>query len=249
MKNGMRLLCYVLMMSTAAWASSPGTFVDYVSGGDTMEAYVVSGSESAPLVLIIHDWDGLTEYEVKRAHMLAELGYQVFALDLYGKGNRPTELEDKRKLSRRLYADRPQMRIGMNAALNKAQSLGLNIENAVVIGYCFGGTSVLEWARSGVRLKGFVSFHGGLDLPEGQNYEHVKSNILVFHGSADKAVSMESVSRLVQDLENAGISHELTTYSGAPHAFTIIGSERYREDADRKSWARFTQYLKETLGP
>jgi dienelactone hydrolase len=100
--------------------------------------------------LLIHDWDGLTDYEVKRSEMLAEMGYSVFAADLFGAGERPTQVVDKRQHT---------------GALEKAASLGANINNAVAMGYCFGGAAVLELARSGADLKGFATFHGGLKNP------------------------------------------------------------------------------------
>lgn len=114
-------------------------------------------------------------------------------------------------------------------------------------GYCFGGAAVLEFARSGADFKGFVTFHGGLTTPDGQDYSKVKSEILVLHGTADKAVSMDDFAELAQTLEEEGVKHEMITYSGAPHAFTVFGSDRYREDADLKSWQRFTLFLDQNL--
>ncbi|MCW8860457.1 MAG: dienelactone hydrolase family protein, partial [Deltaproteobacteria bacterium] len=105
----------------------------------------------------------------------------------------------------------------------------------------------LEFARSGVDLKGFVTFHGGLVTPEGQDYSTTKGKLMIFHGTADTAVTMEQFAGLAVELEGQKVSHEMITYSGAPHAFSVFGSERYREDADKKSWKRFGEYLQETL--
>ena len=204
-------------------------------------------SPDAPLVLLVHDWDGLTDYEVKRAGMLEELGYAVFAADLFGKGVRPTTLEEKRRLTRDLYNDRERMRALLRGALDTAKAEGLNVGNAVAAGYCFGGAAVLELARSGSGLKGFVTFHGGLQTPEGQDYSKTKGRLLILHGSADMSVTMEIFAALARELEAARLPHEMITYGGAPHAFTIFNSDRYREDADRKSWRRFTEFLEETL--
>jgi dienelactone hydrolase len=214
---------------------------------ETFEGYYVRTSTEAPLVLLIHDWDGLTDYEVKRADMLAELGYSVFAADLFGAGIRPTEFEDKRRLTGALYADRPRMRALLYAALKAAGREGADTVNAVAMGYCFGGTAVLELARSGADLKGFVTFHGGLTTPDGQDYSDLNGKVLILHGTADESVTMDDFARLASDLEEAGVNHEMITYGGAPHAFTVFGSDRYREDADRKSWKRFTEFLTETL--
>jgi dienelactone hydrolase len=115
------------------------------------------------------------------------------------------------------------------------------------MGYCFGGAAVLELARSGPDLKGFATFHGGLKTPEGQDYTKTRGKILVLHGSADTAITMDQFAALTNELEAAGVTHEMITYSGAPHAFTVFGSDRYREAADKKSWKRFTEFLAETL--
>ncbi len=234
-----------LILSSTVYAS--GKLVTYEVKGEVFEGYYVSPAPDAPLILLIHDWDGLTDYEVKRSHMLAELGYGVFAADLYGKGIRPTELKDKRRITGELYKDRGRMRALIYGAIDAAKSKGLNTSRAVAIGYCFGGTAVLELARSGADLKGFVTFHGGLKIPEGQDYSKTKGEVLIFHGTADKAVSMDDFANLAKALEEKSVKHEMISYSGAPHAFTIFGSERYREDADRKSWIRFTDFLKDAL--
>lgn len=232
--------------SEAAFAAS-GEKVSYEVNGQAYEGYYVSPAENAPLVLIIHDWDGLTDYEVKRAHMLADMGYAVFAADLFGAGVRPTEVKDKRQHTGELYKDRAKMRALMNGALKEAASKGANAGNAVAMGYCFGGAAVLELARSGIGLKGFATFHGGLKTPEGQDYSNTNGDILVMHGTADSAITMDQFAALAGELESAGVRHEMITYSGAPHAFTVFDSGRYREDADRKSWARFSQFLEEKL--
>lgn len=244
MKSISTFLFTLLIASSAAAA---GTAVSYEVNGAPYEGYYTSPSANAPLVVLIHDWDGLTDYEIKRADMLSEMGYAVFAADLFGAGVRPTKMEDKRQHTGELYKDREKMRGLINAALETAQSKGANTGNAVVMGYCFGGAAVLEFARSGADMKGFVTFHGGLSTPEGQDYSKTKGKLLIMHGSADTAISMEDFAKLAVALEAKNVNHEMITYGGAPHAFTVFGSDRYREDADRKSWQRFKEFLGETL--
>lgn len=228
-------------------AAAAGEAVTYEVNGQPYEAYFISPSPDAPLVLLIHDWDGLTDYEVKRANMLAEMGYAVFAADLFGAGVRPEKVEDRRQHTGELYKDREKMRALMNGALDTAAARGVNVGNAVAMGYCFGGAAVLELARSGADMKGFVTFHGGLQTPEGQDYTKTKGEILVLHGTADTAITMDQFAALADELEKAGVGHEMISYSGAPHAFTVFGGDRYREDADRKSWDRFGVFLNEHL--
>ena len=224
-----------------------GSLVTYQVNGQSYEGYYISPSNQAPFVLLIHDWDGLTDYEVKRANMLAELGYAVFALDLFGAGVRPTEVKDKRQHTGELYKDREKMRALMKGALETAKNKGAIIKNAIAVGYCFGGAAVLELARSGADLKGFATFHGGLKTPEGQNYTKTRGKILIMHGSADTAITLDQFSDLAKELESAGVAHEMITYGGAQHAFTVFGGDRYQETADKKSWKRFTEFLAETL--
>ncbi len=236
---------FILVVSSAAGAG--GTAVTYEVDGKPFEGYFISPSPKAPLILLIHDWDGLTDYEVKRANMLADMGYAVFAADLFGAGVRPTEVKDKRQHTGELYKDRDKMRALLQAALKTAKSKGANVHNAVAMGYCFGGAAVLEFARSGADLKGFVTFHGGLRIPAGQDYSKTKGKLLIMHGTADTNITMDQFAKLAIELEEKGVSHEMITYGGAPHAFTVFGSNRYREEADKKSWKRFTAFLTETL--
>jgi dienelactone hydrolase len=224
-----------------------GKAITYQIDGQNYEGYYISPAKGAPLVLLIHDWDGLTDYEVKRAHMLADQGYAVFAADLFGQGVRPTEVKDKRQHTGELYKDRSKMRRLMTGALETARKQGAPTDNAIAMGYCFGGAAVLELARAGADLKGFVTFHGGLKTPDGQNYRDTKGFVLVLHGTADAAISMDQFADLAKQLEEAGIAHEMISYGGAQHAFTVFGGKRYQKAADQKSWQRFSSFLAETF--
>jgi len=236
-----------LIIAVTTTASAGGMNVAYNVNGQPYEGYFVSPSPNAPLVLLVHDWDGLTDYEVKRADMLAAEGYAVFAADLFGAGVRPTKVEDRRQHTGELYKDREKMRALIQGALDTAKAKGAATGNAVVMGYCFGGAAVLEFARSGADMKGFATFHGGLKTPEGQDYTKAKGKFLIMHGTADKNITMDQFAALANVLEENGIAHEMITYGGAPHAFTVFGEDRYREDADKKSWRRFKEFLADTL--
>lgn len=239
------LTCVFLLLATSL--SYAGKSVTYQVDGQPYEGYIESTSADAPLVLLIHDWDGLTDYEQKRAAMLAELGYNVFAIDLFGAGVRPTKVEDKRQHTGELYKDRDKMRRLLNGGIEAARANGLQASNIVAAGYCFGGAAVLELARSGADLKGFVTFHGGLGTPEGQDYSTARGTYLILHGSSDTAIPLEQLASLGEQLEKNNLPHELISYGGAPHAFTVFGSDRYREGADKKSWKRFTSFLEEVF--
>ncbi len=243
-------LAATLVVAGQAHAFVPaGDDIVYQVGDEAFEGYLASAQgESQGTVLIVHDWDGLDDYERRRADMLAEQGYDAFAVDLYGQGNRPQEVEKKRTETARLYEDRDRMRTLTLGGLAEARARGA-AEEAVVMGYCFGGAVVLELARSGdaEAIQGYATFHGGLSTPEGQSWDDDTPPILIAHGGADGSISMDDVATLSQELEAAGVTYEIEVYSGAPHAFTVFGGDRYQERADEKSWAAFLELLDETL--
>lgn len=226
-----------------------GEVINYSIDGEAFEGYhAPANGSSKGLVLVIHDWDGLTDYEVKRAEMLAAMGYDAFAVDLYGKGNRPVETGAKKAETGKLYKDRERMRKLILGGLEEARKSGT--QPTVVMGYCFGGAATLELARSGKAsdVTGYASFHGGLKTPAGQSYSAETAPILIAHGDADAAIPMTDVANLWVELEAAKVPYEIQVYSGAPHAFTVFGSKRYRETADTQSWDAFGDFLTDNLG-
>lgn len=245
----MRAVLASLVAIFAGTAAFAGDTVNYKVDGADFEGYFAKASgPSKGLVLVIHDWDGLGSYEQKRADMIAEMGYDAFAVDLFGKGNRPATLEARMAETGKLYKDREKMRSLLLGGLSEAQKRSQG--NVVVMGYCFGGTATLELARSGkaTKVKGYASFHGGLATPAGQSYAKDTPPIFVAHGGADTIIKMPEVAAFAEELEKAGVKYDIEIYSGAPHAFTVFGAPVYREHADKKSWATFQDFLKANLG-
>lgn len=221
-----------------------GADVTYQVAGKDYEGYYRKVENSEQTLLVLHDWNGLNEYEKIRVEMLANEGFSVFAADLFGKGVRPTKDEDKRQHTGELYQDRKKLRSLMEGALAEAKKLGLPVKTASVLGYCFGGAAALDLVRSGRELKFAFSFHGGLATPEGQDYSKAQARVVVFHGTADTAITMGDFSGLAEELEKAKVAHEMITYGAAPHSFTHFGSDRYQEFADKSSWRRTLEILK-----
>ncbi|QNI03046.1 dienelactone hydrolase family protein [Halomonas sp. SH5A2] len=240
----------MMSMAQATLAFSPaGQDVPYAVNDEKFEGYFVSGGDDAQAsALIVHDWDGLDDYERERADMLAEQGFDVFALDLFGKDNRPQAVDDKRAATNRLYEDRERMRALTLGGLSQARQQGA-ADNTVIIGYCFGGAVALEIARSGEAddIAAYASFHGGLTTPQGQAYSSDTAPIFIAHGGADASVSLDDVATLADELESADVTYEVGIYSGAPHAFSVFGSDAYHERADQRSWQAFTGWLEDIL--
>ncbi len=244
----MRFLILGLTIAFLPFSAMAGSSINYSVNGEEFEGYSAKATgTSKGTVVIIHDWDGLTDYEKKRANMLASLGYDAFALDLFGTGKLPKSIDENKAMTSRLYKDRERMRSLLIAGLGEAKRI--SSARTVVIGYCFGGAAALEMARSGSAkdISGYVTFHGGLKTPKGQSYPKDTPPILIAHGGADKAVTMEHVADLSRELEATGIAYEIEVYSGAPHAFTVFDSNRYRKSADEKAWAALREFLKTNL--
>ncbi len=245
----MRPLTFLTLAALAGTALADGREIDYRVGDEAFTGYFAPADDvPRGTVLIVHDWDGLTDYERRRAEMLAMRGYDAFALDLYGQGNRPVETSAKKAETARLYEDRECMRELTLAGLAEARDQGAATPT-VMMGYCFGGAVVLELARSGAAedVHGYATFHGGLATPEGQAYGPDTPPILIAHGGADQAIPLEDVTALARRLESAGVDYEIGIYSGAPHAFTVFDSDRYRQRADERSWSAFLTLLGEEL--
>jgi len=183
-----KLLTLALICLFPALAAA-GDSKPYRIGDEAFEGYhAMPAGPSRGLVLVIHDWDGLTDYEMRRADMLAAMGYEAFAVDLYGAGNRPKEVAAKKAETGKLYQDRLRMRRLILGGLDAVR--GEAATKTVIMGYCFGGAAALELARSNQakNIAGYATFHGGLNTPEGQQYSPDTPPLLIAHGGADKAI-------------------------------------------------------------
>lgn len=237
-------------LAIAALAAAPALAedVNYSVDGEDFTGYFAKADSPKGLVLIMHDWDGMTDYERQRADMLAGMGYDAFALDMFGDET-PTETMDHRRAATgALYQDRDRMRALIAAGVEQAQSRSADAP-MVVTGYCFGGAVALEMARSdmGDMANGYATFHGGLSTPDGQSWDGDEPPILVLHGGADTSITMDDVASFATELEASSTPYEIEVYSGAPHAFTVFGSSRYQERADTQSWAAFSSFLDDRL--
>jgi dienelactone hydrolase len=231
-----------LMLASAAAAES----VTYEVGGESFEGYFAKAEDARGLVVIVHDWDGLTDYERQRADMLADLGYDAFAIDVYGAGNRPDTTEARVAATRAAFGDPERLQAMVEGGLAEARAMS-DAEGVVLTGYCFGGTVTLSAARSGIEgVAGFASFHG--NFPEGPDWPADTAPILIMHGAIDENPSMEAVTAFITEAETAGLEYDVEIYAGADHAFTVFGGNRYQERADTRSWESFQRFLAKTLG-
>jgi dienelactone hydrolase len=206
-----------------------------------------------PGVLLIHEWWGLNDYAQHRARMLAELGYAVFAADMYG-GNRVTDQPGQaREWMQEVTSDVALWRERADLGLAQLKASGLvDGDNVAAIGYCFGGGTVLQMAYGGADLKGVAGFHASLPAAPEEAKGRIGAEILVLQGGADAWAGPDVVQNFQAKLNDAGASWELVSYGGARHGFTNpdvgqygIDNLKYDAKADARSWARLQEFFTE----
>lgn len=246
----------VLIGALHADAAIQTRTVEYKQGDTTLEGVIVyddAVKSSRPGVLIVHQWMGLTEYEKTRATMLAKLGYVAFCADIYGKGVRPKDTAEAGPMAGKYKADRALLRARVNAGLDAfKKSEIVDAKRIAAIGYCFGGTTVIELARSGADLAGVVSFHGGLDSPAPADGQNIKCKVLACHGADDPFVPAKDLTAFESEMRDHKVDWQLIAYGGAVHSFTqpLAGNDNskgaaYNERADQRSWEAMKQFLGE----
>ncbi|CAE6920742.1 dienelactone hydrolase family protein [Ectopseudomonas khazarica] len=201
--------------------------VPYEIDGEAFEGVLLyddSVTTPRPGLLAIPNWMGVNDDTVAKAARAAGSRYVVFLADMYGKAVRPSNADEARAAATSVRADRALMRRRAQAAVEvfKAQGdeVALDTRRLGAIGFCFGGGAVLELARSGAPLQGFVSFHGNLDTPNPADAKNIQAPVLVLHGADDPAVPQAQVDGFVAEMKAAGVDWQLVSYGGAVHSFT-----------------------------
>lgn len=259
MKYAMVLVLVVAIVNSV-FAEVKTKVVEYKDGDTVLEGFVAwdsaAAGKSTPGVLVVHQWMGLTDYEKGRCKQLAELGYVAFALDIYGKGTRPANVQEAGKQSGVYKKDRDLYRRRLNLGLAQLSALeNVAKDRIAAIGYCFGGTGAIELARSGADIQGVVSFHGGLDSPSPSDGKKIKAKLLVCHGADDPFVPAADIAAFQAELNAAKVDWQMINYSGAVHSFTqpMAGHDNsrgaaYNELADKRSWIAMRDFFGELFG-
>lgn len=257
MKTKFFLTLALLIFSQLSHAKIKTETIEYKEGDIVLEGYLAyddSKSSPRPGVIIVHEWMGLGEYTKRRAREVAELGYVAFAADIYGKGIRAKDAKEAGELAGKYKSNRPLLRARALAALDTLKKNKLvNKDKLMAMGYCFGGTTVLEMAMAGADLKGVVSFHGGLDFATDiSDVSKIKSKLLILHGAIDPFVPAEQVNSYTKALNDNKIDYQFVAYSGAVHSFTNpdAGNDAskgaaYNETADKRSFVAMKNFFAE----
>lgn len=251
------LLCLLTGSARAAFVTEP---VEYSDGETVMSGYLayddaVKGKR--PGILVVHEWWGHNDYARKRAEMLAGLGYTALAVDMYGEGKvaaHPEEAGEFASAVKQQFATSGKNRF--LAAMDILQNHPtVDAARIGAIGYCFGGSTVLQMARYGLDLKGVVSFHGSLGTDAPAHPGAVKAKVLVAHGADDSFISPEEIQAFKQEMETAGVDYRFIGYPGAVHSFTNPDADKiaaefglpiaYNAAADEQSWKDMQEFFQE----
>ncbi|RYY61994.1 MAG: dienelactone hydrolase family protein [Chitinophagaceae bacterium] len=234
--------------------------VTYNSGDKTMHSFVVYDQNKEgkrPAVLVIPEWWGINDYVKNRARQLAQLGYIAIAVDMYGDGKVAATPDSAKAWAGPFYQDPALGKARFDAALEKIKSYP-QTETGVIgaIGYCFGGTMVLNAAKLGDDLKGVVSFHGGLAGVQ-PDKSKLKAEVLVCHGGADPFVPQSDVDQFKKQMDSVGAKYTFKVYEGATHAFSNPDATEngkkfnmpisYNAAADTASWKEMISFFDRVL--
>ena len=245
---------------TCATAKLVSKDVDYTDEkGTALQGYLVYDDSihgKRPGVLVVHDWRGMTSYAKMRTDMLAKLGYLAFAVDIYGKDVRPTTVDEYKKQTAIYKGDRNLFRERERAAYQFfLKEPLLDTSKIAAIGYCFGGTGVMEMAWDGLDLKGVVSFHGGLDAQPLSPGATIKPKVLNLCGADDPFEKPEDMRAYEQQLRDNNVDYQIVYYGHAVHTFTDPASDaanipgsKYNAAADHRSWQAMQDFFNEIFG-
>jgi dienelactone hydrolase len=221
------------------------TPIAYRDGDTALTGFLVSDDPrpgTRPGVLVVHGGAGLDAHARDRARRLAGLGYTAFACDMYGDGIAGDRTRVMARIGELMQDPaRLRQRAAAGLAVLKANA---DPEKVAAVGYCFGGMTVLELARSGVALAGVVSVHGTLKTTQPAAVSTVRAKVLVCHGALDPHVPMTQVTAFGEEMTAAGVDWQLIMYGGARHGFTHAG-EDYNAVADARSSAAIESFLSE----
>lgn len=206
-------------------------------------------------VLVFPEAFGLNEHAIERAERLARLGYAALAADLHGAGKVFDDLRSVGPAILSLYGDRALWRARARAAFDAlAAQSQVDLRRIAAIGFCFGGATCLELARSGAPLAAITSFHAGVMPEQAGDAGRISGKLLICHGAADPIVKKEALDAVIAELQRDGVDWQLHSYGGAGHSFTDPAADArglpgfgYHAGADRRSWSAMRDLFKEVF--
>jgi dienelactone hydrolase len=231
--------------------------LEYRDGSVTLKGHLAEagGREPRPGVVLFPEAFGIGEHVIERARRLAAIGYVALAADPYGDGKQAQDLPGAIALMSAVRGNVDGWRARARAALEALSAQpGVDRGRIAAIGYCFGGSTALELARSGAPLSAAVSFHGGLEAPRPEDARNIRAKVLVCHGASDPLVPPEQVEAFQTQMRATQVDWQLHSYGGAVHSFTNPDAGKlgnpalaYHEVADQRSWRSMLALFEEAF--
>ena len=231
--------------------------IDYACEGVTLRGYLArTQGPKRPGVLVFHEGVGLEDFAMAKARQLAGLGYVALAADMFGERRQARNLQEVATVVGGLRAEPQRLRARADAALaTLAGRPEVDAARLAAIGFCFGGSVVLELARSGADLKAAVSFHGVLGTKHPATEGQVKASILVLSGAEDPLAPPDQVAAFESEMRAAKVADwQVVSYGNVLHGFTnpaadgsMMRTAMYDAQADRRSWQAMKDLLAEVL--
>jgi dienelactone hydrolase len=246
------LLAALLVLGTAAtgYGKIVTQAVEYKQDDTVLEGYLAyddAAKGKRPGVLVVHEWWGLNKFAKQAAERVARLGYVAFAVDMYGKGKVTQNPDEARAWATEVRGNTPLLRERARAGLAVlAQNKLVDPQRLAAMGFCFGGTTVLELAYSGADVRGVVSFHGGLTAPRPEDLKNIKASFLVLHGADDTHATPADIAAFQEGMRKAKADWQMVLFGGAVHSFTnpeATGLHMPGVAYDAKAAARSFKYM------
>jgi dienelactone hydrolase len=250
-------LSLTAMPTSAAIVHKP---ISYAAGPTKLEGVLLyddAVKTPRPGLVLVPNWLGVTDDNVAQAAEIASSRYVVLVADVYGANVRPKSFEEAGKAAGALKADRALLRQRTRAALDtllaQAGSAPLDASKVGAIGFCFGGTAAIELARSGAKVAGVASFHGGLDSPKPEDGKAITAKLLVLHGADDPTIPEPALRAFEKELRDAKVDYQLVSFGGAVHSFTDVkanvpGRTQYHPLVAKRAYGMMTAFFAELFG-
>ncbi len=250
------LLCLGALPLQAAMVSRP---LDYAVGAKKMQSVLVyddAVTTPRPGLVMTPDWLGITPDNLALAKQIAGKDYVILVADVYGVDVRPKNGDEAGAATRAMYADRATLRARINGALEQLKrqvgKAPLDGRHWGAFGFCFGGATTLDLARSGADIAGAVSFHGNL-AGDPSFKDTIKARVLVLHGADDRYESPEQIAGFQQEMRDAHADWQFISYGGAVHCFAIPSANQpgcmYDERTAKRAFAQMRTFLADAFAP
>ena len=250
----------LLLCAGAVQAAMVSKNVDYAVDGKKMQSVLVyddAVKTPRPGLVMTPDWMGMNDSQVALAKQIAGTDYVILVADVYGADVRPKTADEAGKAAKNMYDHRSDLRARINAALTQLKAVKgapLDGKHWGALGFCFGGATTLDLARTGADVQGVVSFHGNLATDDPALAKNIKAKVLALNGGDDKFVSEESIVAFQKEMRDANVDWQFASFGGAVHCFAIPSAKgevpgcKYDERTSKRAFGMMHEFFREVFG-